>query len=67
MSQVVKRLKKDCDKKGSDKEDCDNWKRLWYLKKIVIIEKDCDYWKRLWWLKRIVMIEKDCDNWKGLW
>ena len=24
VSQVVKRLKKDCDKKDSDKEDCDN-------------------------------------------
>ena len=32
-----KEIKKDC-----DKEDCDNWKRLWWLKKIVMIEKDCD-------------------------
>ena len=35
------------------KKDCDNWKRLWWLKKIAIIEKDCDDWK-------------DCDNWKRL-
>ena len=29
------------------KKDFDNWKRLWWLKKIVIIEKDWDKWKRL--------------------
>ena len=23
------------------KKNCDNWNRLWWLKKIVIIEKDC--------------------------
>ena len=39
--------KQDSDKKGSDKEDsnkedCGYWKRLWLLKKIVIIDKDCD-------------------------
>ena len=28
--------------KNSDKEDCDNWK------KIVIIEKNYDSWKKLW-------------------
>ena len=43
MSQVVKRFEKD-----SDKEECDNWKKLLWLKKIMIIEK-------------IVIIEKDCD------
>ena len=42
-----KEIQKDCDKKDFDKEDCDNWKRLWWLKKIVMIEKDCDDWKRL--------------------
>ena len=42
-------IEKDC-----NKEDCDDWKRLWWLKKIVIIEKDCDTWN-------------DCDNWKILW
>ena len=26
-------------------KDCDNWKILWYLKKIAIIEEDCDNWK----------------------
>ena len=31
---------KDCDKKDYDKKDCNNWKKLWYLKKIAIIEKD---------------------------
>ena len=30
-------IQKDC-----DKEYCDNWKILWWLKKIVMIEKDCD-------------------------
>ena len=34
-------------------------KKLWLLKKIVIIEKDHDYWKRLWLLKKIVIIEKN--------
>ena len=29
-------------------KDSDNWKRLWWLKKIVIMEKDCDNGKRLW-------------------
>ena len=29
-------------------KDCDDWKRLWWLKKIVMIEKDCDDWKGLW-------------------
>ena len=44
-------------------KDCDNWKELWWLKKIAIIEKNCDNWKELWWLKKIVIIEKDCDDW----
>ena len=35
-------------------EDCNDWKRLSLLKKIVIIEKDCN-------------VEKDCDHWKELW
>ena len=45
-------------------KDCDNWKRLWLLKKILIIEKDCDYWKRLWLLKKIMIIGKinACDK-----
>ena len=34
-------------------KDCDDWKKLWWLKKIVIIKKDCD--------------KEDCDNWKRLW
>ena len=34
-------IEKHCDK------DCDNWKRLWWLKNIVMIGKDCDNWKRL--------------------
>ena len=34
-------------------KDCDDWKKLWWLKKIVIIKKDCD--------------KKDCNNWKRLW
>ena len=38
-----------------------NRKRLWLLKKIMIIKKDCDYWKRLWLLKKIMIIEKDSD------
>ena len=33
--------------KNSDKEDCDNWKKLLKLKKIVIIEKYCYNWKKL--------------------
>ena len=52
---------------------------MWWLKKIVMIEKDClkkivMIKKKLWWLKKIVMVEKDCDdqkkncdNWKRLW
>ena len=48
-------------------KDCDYWKGLRLLKKIVIIEKDHDYWKRLWLLKKIAIIEKDCDNWKRFW
>ena len=32
-------------------KDCNDSKELWWLKKIVIIEKDCDNWKRL--IKRI--------------
>ena len=39
-----KEIEKDCDKK-----DCDNWKRLWWLKRI------CDNWKRF------VITEKDCN------
>ena len=35
-------IEKHCD------EDCDDWKGLWSLKKIAMIEKDCDNWKRLW-------------------
>ena len=34
-------------------EDCNYWKRLSLLKKIVIIEKDCN-------------VEKVCDHWKEL-
>ena len=41
---IFKEIEKDCDKKDSDKEDR---KRLWWLKKVVIIEKDYDDWKRL--------------------
>ena len=37
-----KKIGKGCDKKDSDKEVCDNWKRSWWLKKVVIIEKDWD-------------------------
>ena len=48
-----KEIKKDCDEKVSDKEDCDDWKRLWWMKNVVMIEKDCDDWKRLW-LKRLL-------------
>ena len=29
-------------------KDCDNWEKLWWLERIVIIEKDCDNWKILW-------------------
>ena len=29
-------------------KDCDNWKGLQWLKKIIMIKKDCDNWKRLW-------------------
>ena len=36
-----KEIGKDSDKKDSDKKDCDNWKNLWQLKTIVIIEKNC--------------------------
>ena len=28
-------------------EDCDDWKGLWWLKKIAMIEKDCDNWKKI--------------------
>ena len=38
-----KETKKDCDYW----KNCDNLKRLWLFKKIVIIKKDCDYGKRL--------------------
>ena len=37
-----KEIEKDCDKK-----DCNDWKKLQWLKKIVIIEKGCNDWKRL--------------------
>ena len=30
------------------KKYCDNGKRLWWWKNIVIMEKDCDDEKRLW-------------------
>ena len=30
------------------KKDCNDWERLWQLKKIVMVEKDCDNWKGLW-------------------
>ena len=44
-----KEIKKDCDKKiVMIEKDCDNWKRLKWLKKIVMIKKDFDNWKRLW-------------------
>ena len=46
MSQVVE-IKKDGDEKDCNKEARDNWKRLWWSKKVVIIEKDWDNWKRL--------------------
>ena len=36
---VVKRLKKDCDKREEIKKDCDKKEE---------IKKDCDNWKRLW-------------------
>ena len=36
-------------------EDCDDWKGLWWLKKIAMIEKDCDNWKRLW-LKKFMLV-----------
>ena len=39
-------------------EYCDNGKRLWWLKKIVIIRGYYDYWKELWWLEGIMIIEK---------
>ena len=29
-------IEKDCD------EDCNNWKIVWWLKKIVMIEKNCN-------------------------
>ena len=46
MSQVV--IKKEEIRKDCNKEDYDNWKRLWWLKQIVMIEKDCNDWKGLW-------------------
>ena len=36
-------------------EDCDYWKGLWWLKKVVMIEKDYDNWKRLW-LKKFMLV-----------
>ena len=36
-------------------EDCDDWKGLWWLKKIAMIEKDCDNWKRLS-LKKFMLV-----------
>ena len=39
-------------------EDCDDWKRLWSLKTMVIVEKYGDNWKRLWWLKKILHAQK---------
>ena len=44
MSQAVKRSKK----VAMTKKDFGYWKRLKWLKKVVIIEKDCDNRKRLW-------------------
>ena len=41
-------------------KDCDDGKRLWSLKGIMII-------KRYWLLKGIMIIEKYCDYWKMLW
>ena len=35
-------IKEDC-----NKEDCNNWKRSWELKKIMIIEKECDKKNRI--------------------
>ena len=38
-------IEKDCDygkKNLIIEKNVNNWKRLWLLKKIVIIEKDCD-------------------------
>ena len=45
-------------------KDCNNWKRSWFLKKIVIIDKDFHNWKRSWELKKIMIIEKinACDK-----
>ena len=43
-----KEIEKNCDKKDCNKEDRDNWKGSWWLKRTVIIEKDCDNWKGLW-------------------
>ena len=37
---------------------CNNWKRLWLLKKIKITEKDHDNWKRLWLLKKLMLCDK---------
>ena len=41
--------------KDSDKENCDDWKGLWWLKKIVMIEKNYDGWKKLW-LKKFMLV-----------
>ena len=40
------------------KKDCHGWQRLWWLKKIVMIEKDCD---------KENCNKEDCGDWKGLW
>ena len=42
-------IEKHCD------EDCDDWKGLRWLEKIVMIEKDYDNWKRLW-LKKFMLV-----------
>ena len=50
-------------------EDCNDGKRLWLLKGIMIIKKYCDYWRVLWslknvWLLRnIVIIEEYYNHW----
>ena len=44
-------IEKHCD------DDCDDWKGLWlwWLEKVVMIEKDYDNWKRLW-LKKFMLV-----------
>ena len=46
-------------------KDCNDWKRLWLMKRMVIIEKDRNYWRKLWSFKKIMVIEKNCNIWKN--